>query len=52
MADLTLAVAPGGEYNKVFVTLDSFRPELVLMEPEVANKVKNDFSHGSVDLGS
>lgn len=40
MADLTLAVDPGGEYNKGFATLDSFRPELVLMELEVANLVR------------
>ncbi len=36
MADLTLAVDPGGSYLKGFFTLDSFKPELILMEPEVA----------------
>jgi hypothetical protein len=36
MSHLTLAVDPGGSYLKSFYTLESFKPELILMEPEVA----------------
>ena len=36
MTDLTLAVDPGGSYLKGFCTPNSFKPELILMEPEVA----------------
>ncbi|MBD2504050.1 ParM/StbA family protein [Anabaena azotica] len=36
MNPLTLAVDPGGSFLKCFYTLESFKPELILMEPEVA----------------
>lgn len=36
MSELTLAVDPGGSFLKGFFTLGTFRPELILMEPEVA----------------
>ncbi|WP_341531424.1 ParM/StbA family protein (plasmid) [Nostoc sp. UHCC 0302] len=36
MADLTLGVDPGGSGLKGFYTLNTFKPELILMEPEVA----------------
>lgn len=36
MADLTIAFDPGSSLSKVFYTLKSFNPELLLMEPEVA----------------
>ncbi|MBD2303440.1 ParM/StbA family protein [Nostoc sp. FACHB-190] len=36
MSPLKLAVDPGGSFLKCFYTLESFKPELLLMEPEVA----------------
>lgn len=36
MSELTLAVDPGGSFLKGFFTLETFKPELILMEPEVA----------------
>ncbi|MBD2166474.1 ParM/StbA family protein [Calothrix membranacea FACHB-236] len=36
MSRLTLAVDPGGSFLKGFYTLESFQPQLILMEPEVA----------------
>ncbi len=36
MADLAIAVDPGGSFLKCFSTLNSFMPQLTLMEPEVA----------------
>ncbi|MBD2302246.1 ParM/StbA family protein [Nostoc sp. FACHB-190] len=36
MADLTIAFDPGSSLSKIFYTLKSFQPELLLMEPEVA----------------
>ena len=36
MADLAIAVDPGGSFLKCFSTISSFMPQLTLMEPEVA----------------
>lgn len=36
MPDLTIAFDPGSSLGKVFFTLKTFQPELLLMEPEVA----------------
>lgn len=36
MSQITLAIDPGGSFSKCFYTLDNFKPELILMEPEVA----------------
>ena len=36
MADLAIAVDPGGSFLKCFSTTSSFMPQLTLMEPEVA----------------
>ncbi|MBW4617731.1 MAG: ParM/StbA family protein [Desmonostoc vinosum HA7617-LM4] len=41
MADLTVAIDPGGSGLKGFFTLDAFKPELILMEPEVASVPKH-----------
>jgi len=40
MADLTIAFDPGSSLSKIFYTLKSFHPELLLMEPEVAQVPK------------
>ncbi|WP_341531996.1 ParM/StbA family protein (plasmid) [Nostoc sp. UHCC 0302] len=53
MSELTLAVDPGGSFLKGFFTLENFKPELILMEPEVAVvPIKSLESYEQAKIGS